>query len=230
MKLSDFYHLPVNPDGACFFNAISGILHLEKKMKKRKKEIITYKIEKEIWDNESLKLRKKCVSWLKNNLDYRVKNIGTSIQDEIINELQFNDNDNINEKTVNGYLKYMNKYKSWAGQIEIYAISELTKKNVRTFISRNGKLSNVGLGYEIKDKSDGDICLYHNLGDIGNAKGFHHFEILFPKTKAKIVTKSEYNKKVKSVKSLSKKKSTKKLSVKKRRVQKKKKTERRRRK
>jgi hypothetical protein len=230
MKLSDFYHLPVNPDGACFFNAISGFLHLEKKMKKRKKEIITYEIEKEIWDNESLKLRKKCISWLKKNLDYRIKNIGTTIHDEIINELQFNDINDIEEKTVKGYLKYMNKYKSYAGQIEIYAISELTKKNVRTFISRNGKLSNVGLGYEIKNKNDDDIYLYHNLGDIGNAKGFHHFEILFPKIKAKIVKKSEYNKKVKTVKSLSKKKSTKKLSVKKRRVQKKKKTERRRRK
>ena len=44
MNYSDFYHLPVKPDGACFFNAISGIFHLESKMKKRKNEMITYKI------------------------------------------------------------------------------------------------------------------------------------------------------------------------------------------
>ena len=38
MKYSDFYHLPVKPDGACFFNAISGIFHLESKMKKSKRK------------------------------------------------------------------------------------------------------------------------------------------------------------------------------------------------
>ena len=56
----------------------------------------------------------------------------------------------------------------------------------------------------------------HNLGDVGNAKGFHHFEILFPKKKAIIVSKSIYMKhNSKSVKSISKKKkTTKKLSKK----------------
>lgn len=214
MKLSDFYHLPVGPDGACFFNSLSGIFHLESKMKKRKNEMITYKIDPSIWKTESYKLRRKCIKWLKNNLEYIVKDIGTSIKQEI--EYDLPDNDNITDKTVNGYLKYMNKYKSFAGQIEIYAISELTKRNIRTFILKNGKLSNVGLGYEIAPKDTmNDIYLYHNLGAVGNNPGIHHFEILFPKKKAIIVSKNSYDKKVSKVKSLSKKKHSKKLSSKK---------------
>jgi len=113
----------------------------------------------------------------------------------------------------------MKKYKSYAGQIEIYAISELTKRNIRTFILKNGKLSNVGLGYEIAPKDEmNDIYLYHNLGVVGNAKGFHHFEILFPKKKVTIVSKNSYDKKVSKVKSLSKKKHSKKLSSKKKKT------------
>ena len=221
MNISDFYHLPVGPDGACFFNALSGIFHLESKMKKRKNEMITYKIEPSIWKNKSYKLRKKCVNWLKNNLNYHVKDIGTSISQEI--EYDLPENDNINDKTVNGYLKYMDKYKSYAGQIEIYAISELTGRNIRTFILKNGKLSNVGLGYETKPKNImNDIYLYHNLGDVGNNPGIHHFEILFPKNKAIIVSKNIYDKKINKVKSLSKKKHSKKLSSKKRKTQKRK--------
>ena len=53
-----------------------------------------------------------------------------------------------------------------------------------------------------------DIFWYHNVGDVGNAKGFHHFEILFPKKKAIIVSKNSYDKKVSKVKSLSKKTQT----------------------
>ena len=54
-------------------------------------------------------------------------------------------------------------------------------------------MSNVGLGYEIKKSKDDDIHLYHNLGTT-TAKGSHHFEILYPKSKATVVTKTEYDK------------------------------------
>jgi len=208
MKYSDFYHLPVKPDGACFFNAISGIFHLENKMKKVKGKTITYKIDPKIWLKESLSLRLKCVQWLQNNPNYVIKDIGTNIKSEILEDLNYNDN--ITDKTLKGYFDYMKTLKGYAGQIEIYAISEIFQRNVRTFIDKNGTLSNVGLGYEIVPKDImNDIYIYHNLGTVGNAKGFHHFEILFPKKKAIIVSKSIYMKQnTKSVKSISKKKKT----------------------
>jgi hypothetical protein len=208
MKYSDFYHLPVKPDGACFFNAISGIFHLESKMKKVKGKTITYKIDSKLWDKESMKLRQRCVKWLQNNLDYVVKDIGTNIEAEILYDLP--ENNSITDKTLKGYFNYMKKLKGYAGQIEIYAISEIFQRNIRTFINKNGTLSNVGLGYEIVPKNImNDIYIYHNLGDVGNVKGIHHFEILFPKKKAIIVSKSIYMKhNSKSVKSISKKKKT----------------------
>lgn len=208
MKYSDFYHLPVKPDGACFFNAISGIFHLESKMKKVKGKTITYKIDSKLWEKESMKLRQRCVKWLQNNLDYVVKDIGTNIEAEILYDLP--ENDSITVKTLKGYFDYMKTLKGYAGQIEIYAISEIFQRNIRTFIDKNGRLSNVGLGYEIVPKDImNDIYIYHNLGDVGNAKGFHHFEILFPKKKAIIVSKSIYMKhNSKSVKYISKKKKT----------------------
>lgn len=215
MDFSNFYHLPVKGDGACFFHSIVGINHLNEHLFTKNGKTITYKIESNRWDKESMNLRKKCIRWLKNNLDYRIQSLGTTIEDEIMEDL--NTNDNINKKTLEGYFSYMSKRNGYAGQIEIYAIAELLQKNIRTYISKGNKLNNVGLGYEIKSKSLlDDIYLYHNLGEVGNAEGIHHFEILYPKKKAKIVSKAEYmNQFKKSVKSLQKK--TKKLSSKRKR-------------
>ena len=196
MKFSKFNHIPVSGDGACFFHSIVGINHLNEHLwPMLTSKPITYKIESNKWKNASLKLRKQCVEWLENNLDYRIRGLGVTIRNEILEEVQ--DNDNIKDKTVKGYLNYMRKNGSYAGQIEIYAISELLNKNIRTYISKNGALSNVGLGYEIKPKDPQfDIFLYHNLGDVGDNKGVHHFEILYPKKKAKIISKGEYMKNV----------------------------------
>ena len=63
-----------------------------------------------------------------------------------------------------------------------------------------------------------DIFLYHNLGDIGANNSGHHFEILYPKKKATIVSKSEYMKKVKKTILSKKKKRTEKRSIKRRGV------------
>ena len=216
MNFSNFYHLPVKGDGACFFNSIAGINHLNEHLFKLNNRNITYKIESGKWSNESMKLRKKCVQWLKDNLDYRIKGLGTIIRDEIMEDV--GTNYNIKTKSLPGYFAYMSKKTGYAGQIEIYAIAELLQKNIRTYISKDGKYSNLGLGYEIKPKNTmDDIYLYHNLGDVGDYEGIHHFEIIYPKKKATIVSKTEYlNRIKKGVKSLSKKiKRTKKLSLKK---------------
>ena len=217
MKYSDFYHIPVAGDGACFFNAIAGINHLNENLWGLKSKPITYKIESNQWSSKAMKLRKKCVSWLEKNLDYRIPGLGMTIRDEILEDVRLNDK--IKDKTVQGYLTYMKKKKAYAGQIEIYAISELLQKNIRTYISNGGKLSNVGLGYELEKKNSmKDIFLYHNLGDIGSNNSGHHFEILYPKKKATIVSKSEYMKKVKKTILSKKKKRTEKRSIKRRGV------------
>lgn len=237
MNFSNFYHIPVQGDGACFFHSIAGINHLNEHLwPMLKSKPITYKIESQQWKNASIQLRKKCVDWLEDNLDYRIKGIGTTIRDEIIEEV--GGNENIKDKTVKGYLKFMRKSSSYAGQIEIYAISELLNKNIRTYISKDGGLSNVGLGYEIKPKDiQFDIFLYHNLGDVGNHGGIHHFEILYPKKKARILNKGKYleivQKEVKkrNVKQKNKKRSVpqkKKRTTRKKRSGKKKRTVRRR--
>ena len=211
MKISNFYHIPVKGDGACFFHSICGINHLNEHLwPMLNSKPITYRIESNKWNTASLKLRRQCVKWLEDNLDYRIKGLGVTIRDEILQDVQTNNE--IKDKTVQGYLTYMKKNNSYAGQIEIYAISELLNKNIRTYISKGDNLSNVGLGYEIKPKdSQFDIFLYHNLGDVGDNEGVHHFEILYPKKKAKIINKGEYMKKVnqsiKKTKSIRKKKS-----------------------
>jgi len=231
MKYTNFYHIPVAGDGACFFHSISGINHFNEHLwPVINSKPITYKIESSKWDASSMKLRKQCVDWLEKNLDYRIKGIGMTIRDEILEDVQMNDG--IKDKTVKGYLSYMKKRNSYAGQIEIYAISELLNKNIRTFISKGNNLSNVGLGYELKPKDvQFDIFLYHNLGDIGNDEGGHHFEILYPKKKARIVKKSQYMKEVKKglskLKERKRKSITKKRSIKRKKSVKRKKTQRR---
>ena len=196
MKFSNFYHIPVKGDGACFFHSISGINHLNENLwPLLNSKPITYRIESNKWNTASLKLRRQCVKWLEDNLNYRIKGLGITIREEILQDVQTNDD--IKDKTVQGYLTYMKKNNSYAGQIEIYAISELLNKNIRTYISKGSNLSNVGLGYEIKPKdAQFDIFLYHNLGDVGGNEGIHHFEILYPKKKANIISKKDYMKKV----------------------------------
>ena len=108
MNFSKFYHIPVSGDGACFFHSISGINHLNEHLwPMLNSKPITYKIESNKWKNASLKLRKQCVDWLENNLDYRIQGLGVTIRDEILEDVR--NNDEIKDKTVKGYLSYMKK-------------------------------------------------------------------------------------------------------------------------
>ena len=71
---------------------------------------------------------------------------------------------------------------SYAGQIEIYAVSELLEKNIKTFtLGRGGELKDVELGY-IKYQGLPNIFLYHNDGFGTASPGVHHFELLIHKS------------------------------------------------
>ena len=191
MKYEDFIHMSVAGDGSCFFHSLSQILILEGNSLPR--------------TTLSNKLRKQCVDWLEANLEYRIKGIGLTIKDEIEEEIRTNDK----LKSVDGYLTYMRKRTSYAGQIEIYAMAHLFNRNIRVYIRNKGKFSNVGLGYQINHKMDlmKDIFIYHNMGTT-LSPGLHHFEPLYPKVKAR----KESLKKKESKKRTSKKKSMRKRS------------------
>ena len=76
MKYKDFIHMSVAGDGSCFFHSLSQILILEGNSLPR--------------TTLSKKLRKQCVDWLEDNLEYRIKGIGLTIKDEIEEEIRIN--------------------------------------------------------------------------------------------------------------------------------------------
>ena len=202
--MSKFTKVNVAGDGSCYFHAVSGFLEMEKLIKNKK----TYYKKGNAKD-----LRKKVVNWLRNNLNFKYPN-GLTIKDDIEDELQ----NNPNLHSITDYFQYMSKESSYAGQIEITATANLLKRSIRVYILKNGQYRNVGLGYQTNNSKKDDITLFHNMKP-GKSKG-NHFEILFPTSKARVVTKTIYDR-------LTKQKSTKRTSVKRKQVKKRKQTQRR---
>ena len=175
--MSKFTKVNVAGDGSCYFHAVSGFLEMEKLVKNKK----TYYKKGNAKD-----LRKKVVNWLRNHTNFKYPN-GLTIKDDIEDELQ----NNPNLHSISDYLQYMSKESSYAGQIEITATANLLNRNIRVYILKNGQYHNVGLGYKINNSKD-DITLFHNMKP-GKSKG-DHFEILFPKSKGNVITKTMYDK------------------------------------
>ena len=202
--MSKFTKVNVAGDGACYFHAVTGFLEMEKLVKDKK---TYYKGE---YDTKAKELRKRVVNWLRNNLNFQYEN-GLTIKDDIEDEIRNNPDFN----SISDYLDHMSKNSSYAGQIEITATANILKRSIRVYIMKNGRYSNVGLGYEIGKSTSKDIYLFHNLKP-GKSKG-NHFEILFPKSKGEVVPKSQYtkSKKTKSKKTKSKKTKSKKTKSKK---------------
>ena len=175
--MSKFTKVNVAGDGSCYFHAVTGFLEMEKLVKYKK----TYYKKGNAKD-----LRKKVVNWLRNNTNFKYPN-GLTIKDDIEDELQNNPNLN----SISDYLQYMSKESSYAGQIEITATANLLNRSIRVYILKNGQYHGVGLGYQIRNSKD-DITLFHNMKP-GKSKG-DHFEILFPKSKGEVLSKTMYDK------------------------------------
>ena len=218
MKYEDFIHMSVPGDGACFFHSLAQILTLEgdpipsnQTMKQTEKNRNTL----------AKKLRKECVDWLENNLDYEIAQIGMTIEEEIKEDVRHcNDKGCGNYKNVKEYLTYMRKNKAYAGQIEIYAMSYYLGRSIRVYIRDKGKFKSSGLGFMIGLKHDpmDDIHIYHNIGE-SSGNNEHHFEPLYPKVKAKKEVK-QITKKKETEKKETKKKETKKKETKKKETKK----------
>lgn len=193
-----FTKVNVSGDGSCYFHAVAGYLRMEKKTKKINKQPYTY-YERNI--ESSNKLRKKVVSWLKNNLTYKLPN-GLTIRDDIIDAITLNPH----LSSIEDYLQSMLKNTSYAGQIEITATAILLNRNIRVYILNKGKYRNIGLGYQVSKSKNKDIILFHNLKP-GKSVG-DHFEILFPKHKATVIAKSKYLQLTKKKKQTKKKRQT----------------------
>ena len=201
-------HIPVLGDGDCLFHSITNYLHIDKNRKKHKGKLYSYSLNElsnQHWSKLSMNLRRKVVKWLRENLDYKMPT-GLTIRDEINEDLDYSESD----KDINGYLRKMNKSGEYGGQIEITAIANILNRNVKTFISKGGKYSNVGLGYKMNEDKNSDILIYHNMGKI-KSKGLHHFEVLYPKDKTIIISYEKYNQlfKKKTKKKLTKRRSKK---------------------
>lgn len=208
MKYQYFNHISVPGDGDCFFHSLATIFSYEI-MNKKPDNI----------EKKSFAIRRRVMRWLENNLDFKLST-GLTIRDEVNEAINYEiikakeKKRKPNYKDINGYFHYMEKPGSYAGQIEIYGVSNIYKRNVRTYSHIKKKFSNIGLGYIYDDtKNIDDIYLYHNLGKTKQA-GLHHFEPLIIK---KSLKKNDKSIKKKSVK----KKNVKKNSLKRKSLKKK---------
>lgn len=192
MKYEDFIHMSVAGDGSCFFHSLATILIMEESSDEvnRKGGSLSHVVATSYARNgktRARKLRRDCVNWLEKNLDYAIPQLGRTIREEIQDEVDecIDADDCRKYKTVREYLTYMKKYKSYAGQIEIYAISHYLGRSIRVFIKNKGKFKSSALGFQIGLKPDvmNDIHIYHNMGE-NVSSNEHHFEPLYPKVKA----------------------------------------------
>ena len=86
----------------------------------------------------------------------------------------------------------MSQSGEYGGQIEITALSNLLKKNIKTYIDKGRTYSPIGLGYKLNDNEKDNILIYHNLKKSKNNVS-HHFETLILKSKVEIVSKQRFD-------------------------------------
>jgi len=188
MNKSLVKHLSVPGDGNCLFNSIVNSLHIQKVKKKYNNKYYSYPLLKDDYYKKAMILRKRTIKWLRNNLDFLVGTTGRTILQEINEDLDWSDS----QDDINGYLERMNQSGEYGGQIEMTALSNLLKKNIKTFIDKGGVYSPIGLGYKINDKEKDNILIYHNFKK-SKSNILHHFETLILKENTEVISKQRYD-------------------------------------
>ena len=115
--------IKVSGDSNCLFNCIIQHVHLNKNIINFIDDNYTYKLyPSKQYEKLSEELRQTVVDWLENNLDYLLPT-GLTIKDDILDAIQYDEH----LSSIQDYFLDMRGYK-FAGQIEIYALSNILKK------------------------------------------------------------------------------------------------------
>jgi len=178
--------IKVDGDGNCLFKCIVQQLHINKNIRHLVNNFFSFKMSRSnLLDDESDKLRQLTVDWLENNLNH-ILPTGLTIKDDIKDIIsEYEDINSVDE-----YLLEMRDLR-YAGQLEIYALSNILKKNINVFTNSNNDFYSIGMGNIYNKSNKDDIYLYHNLMDMYDENG-HHYNLIYLKEKSMIISKKRY--------------------------------------
>jgi len=130
-------------------------------------------------------LRKEVVDRMKSRPNKIVKgaveSFATAIQDAVQNNPK-------KYKTIKQYLQKMKRKGEYAGQPEIYALSDIYNINIVTLVDNGNNYKSYGGALScIRNRKLDTIYLLHNANKHKSA-GSHHFEALWPKANGTIIS------------------------------------------
>jgi len=173
-------------DSNCLFNCIVQQLHLDRNIKYYVDNNYTYKLnQSKEYEKLSEDLRQSVVDWLDNNLDFLLPT-GLTIKEDILDSINYDEN----LSTIRDYLLDMRGYK-FAGQIEIYALSNMLKKNISVLTEIDDTYYSLGMGNIYNGLSGDNIYLYHNMLEQEDENEYH-YNLLYLNNNSKIITKKKY--------------------------------------
>ena len=173
-------------DSNCLFNCIIQYVHLNKNIISFIDNNYTYKLNPcKQYEKLSEELRQTVVDWLESNLDFLLPT-GLTIKDDILDAIQYDEH----LSSIQDYFIDMRGYK-FAGQIEIYALSNIIKKNIIVLTEVEGEYYSLGMGNIYDNNSDDNIYLYHNMLEQVNENEYH-YNLIYLNNKSKIITKKRY--------------------------------------
>ena len=186
LNKKDISIVKVDGDGNCLFKCIVQQLHINKNIRHLVNNFYSFKMSRSnLFDDESDKLRQLTVDWLENNLDH-ILPTGLTIKDDIKDIIsEYEDINSVDE-----YLLEMRDLR-YAGQLEIYALSNILKKNINVFTNSNNDFYSIGMGNIYNKSNKDDIYLYHNLMDMYDENS-HHYNLIYLKEKSMIISKKRY--------------------------------------
>tara|TARA_B110000483_G_scaffold86066_1_gene106305 strand:+ start:544 stop:1179 length:636 start_codon:yes stop_codon:yes gene_type:complete len=186
LNKDDISLIKVIGDSNCLFNCIVQQLHLDRNIKYYVDNNYTYKLnQSKEYEKFSEDLRQSVVDWLDNNLDFLLPT-GLTIKEDILDSINYDEN----LSTIRDYLLDMRGYK-FAGQIEIYALSNMLKKNISVLTEIDDTYYSLGMGNIYNGLSDDNIYLYHNMLEQEDENEYH-YNLLYLNNNSKIITKKKY--------------------------------------
>ena len=186
LNKDDISLIKVIGDSNCLFNCIVQQLHLDRNIKYYVDNNYTYKLnQSKEYEKFSEDLRQSVVDWLDTNLDFLLPT-GLTIKEDILDSINYDEN----LSTIQDYLLDMRGYK-FAGQIEIYALSNILKKNISVLTEIDNKYYSLGMSNIYNGLSKDNIYLYHNMLEQEDENEYH-YNLLYLNNNSKIITKKKY--------------------------------------